>query len=63
MLAIHQASSAIAARSARSNDEYMWFGAKSMFDNAGFKEVARRKPQRPVVRINLPESPMCRRLS
>jgi hypothetical protein len=36
---------------ARSNDEYMWFGAKSMYDNAGFKEVARRKPQRPIVRI------------
>jgi hypothetical protein len=35
----------------RSKDEYMWFGAKSMYDNAGFKEVARRKPQRPVVRI------------
>lgn len=35
----------------RSNDNYMWFGAKSMYDNAGFKEVARRKPQRPIVRI------------
>lgn len=35
----------------RSNDDYMWFGAKSMYDKAGFKEVARRKPQRPVVRI------------
>jgi hypothetical protein len=22
-----------------------------MYDNAGFKEVARRKPQRPIVRI------------
>jgi hypothetical protein len=28
----------------------MWFGAKSVYDKAGFKEVARRKPQRPVVR-------------
>jgi ribosomal protein S18 acetylase RimI-like enzyme len=36
---------------ARTKDEYMWFGAKSMYDNAGFKEVARRKPQRPIVRI------------
>ena len=36
---------------ARSKDEYMWFGAKSMFDKAGFKEVARRKPQRSIVRI------------
>ncbi|ABE44304.1 GNAT family N-acetyltransferase [Polaromonas sp. JS666] len=37
---------------ARSNDDFMWFGAKSMYDKAGFKEVARRKPQRPVVRLN-----------
>jgi len=35
----------------RSDDENMWFGAKSMYDEAGFKEVARRKPQRPIVRI------------
>lgn len=35
----------------RTNDENMWFGAKSMYDRAGFKEVARRKPQRPVVRL------------
>ena len=34
----------------RSNDIDMWFGAKSMYDRAGFKEVARRKPARPVVR-------------
>lgn len=35
----------------RSNDDYMWFGAKSMYDKAGFSEVARRKPHRPVVRL------------
>jgi ribosomal protein S18 acetylase RimI-like enzyme len=35
----------------RSGDDQMWFGAKSMYDRAGFKEVARRKPQRPVVRL------------
>ncbi|SFU74577.1 Acetyltransferase (GNAT) family protein [Polaromonas sp. YR568] len=35
----------------RSHDDFMWFGAKSMYDDAGFAEVARRKPQRPVVRI------------
>jgi ribosomal protein S18 acetylase RimI-like enzyme len=35
----------------RSNDESMWFGAKSMYDAAGFEEVARRRPQRPVVRL------------
>ncbi len=34
----------------RAADDSMWFGAKSMFDRAGFVEVARRKPQRPVVR-------------
>jgi len=37
-------------RRGRSEDESMWFGAKSMYDAAGFEEVARRKPQRPVVR-------------
>ncbi|MEO8122381.1 MAG: GNAT family N-acetyltransferase, partial [Rhodoferax sp.] len=36
----------------RSDDDLMWFGAKSMYDAAGFEEVARRKPQRPVVRIH-----------
>jgi GNAT superfamily N-acetyltransferase len=35
----------------RSADDNLWFGTKSMFDGAGFSEVARRKPQRPVVRI------------
>jgi ribosomal protein S18 acetylase RimI-like enzyme len=35
----------------RSNDDSMWFGAKSMYDAAGFAEVARRKPNRPIVRI------------
>jgi len=34
-----------------SKDDAMWFGAKSMYDHAGFKEVARRKPTRPVVRL------------
>jgi len=38
---------------ARSNDDFMWFGAKSMYDKAGFKEVARRKPHRPIVRVKL----------
>ncbi len=35
----------------RSHDDFMWFGAKRMFDAAGFDEVARRKPTRPVVRL------------
>jgi len=34
----------------RSHSDFMWFGAKSMYDRAGFKEVARRKETRPVVR-------------
>ena len=38
-------------RPGRSNDNGMWFGAKSMYDAAGFEEVARRKPQRPIVRL------------
>ena len=38
-------------RTDRSADQDLWFGAKSMFDAAGFKEVARRKPARPVVRL------------
>ena len=35
----------------RSDDDSMWFGAMSMFESAGFKEVARRKPWRAVVRL------------
>jgi len=34
----------------RSVSDFLWFGSKSMFDRAGFKEVARRKPTRPVMR-------------
>jgi ribosomal protein S18 acetylase RimI-like enzyme len=37
-------------KAGRQSDESMWFGSKSMYDRAGFKEVARRKPARPVVR-------------
>ena len=37
----------------RSHDDFMWFGAKSMYDAAGFEEVARRKPARPVVRLRV----------
>jgi GNAT superfamily N-acetyltransferase len=37
----------------RTEDEWLWFGTKSMFDHAGFEEVARRKPERPVVRLAL----------
>ncbi len=34
----------------RSHPDFMWFGAKRLFDRAGFKEVARRKKTRPVMR-------------
>jgi ribosomal protein S18 acetylase RimI-like enzyme len=34
----------------RPNSDWLWHGTKSMFDKAGFEEVARRKPTRPVVR-------------
>ena len=37
----------------RGKDETMWFGAWSMYDSAGFAEVARRKKTRPVVRLKL----------
>ena len=40
-------------KATRSVDDGMWFGAKRMYDNAGFVEVARRKPTRPVVRKTL----------
>ena len=40
-------------RPQRSSADSMWFGAKSMYDDAGFSEVARRKPHRPVVRLRL----------
>jgi hypothetical protein len=41
----------------RSVDDFMWFGAKPMFDRAGFVEVARRKPTRPVMRKSLRGTP------
>ena len=37
-------------RPGRSGDETLWFGPKSLYDRAGFRVVARRKPARPVVR-------------
>jgi GNAT superfamily N-acetyltransferase len=37
----------------RSHPDAMFFGAKSMYDLAGFTEVARRRPTRPVVRKGL----------
>ena len=37
----------------RSAAEASWFGSKRMFDEAGFGEVARRRPDRPVVRLHV----------
>lgn len=37
----------------RSHPDFMFFGAKSMYDRVGFREVARRTPTRPVVRKTL----------
>lgn len=34
----------------RSAPDNLWFGAKALYDRAGFSEVARRKPARPVMR-------------
>ena len=42
-------------------DDSMWFGAKSMYDHAGFVEVARRKPTRPVVRKKMRASASAKR--
>jgi GNAT superfamily N-acetyltransferase len=33
-----------------SHPDFMFFGARSMFDRTGFREVARRTPTRPVMR-------------
>ena len=45
-------------RPRRGRDDAMWFGAKPMYDRAGFTEVARRKPERPVVRRRLRARPV-----
>jgi GNAT superfamily N-acetyltransferase len=37
----------------RSHPDSMFFGAKSMYDRAGFREVVRRRANRPVVRKDL----------
>jgi GNAT superfamily N-acetyltransferase len=36
-----------------SGGEGSWFGSKRMFDASRFKEVARRRADRPVVRLKL----------
>lgn len=44
----------------RSHPDFMWFGAKSIYERAGFKEVARRKKTRPVMRRSLRRGPVLR---
>jgi ribosomal protein S18 acetylase RimI-like enzyme len=39
--------------SVRGDAESLWFGTKTMYDAAGFEEVARRKPERPIVRMKI----------
>ena len=43
-------------RSDPSAPQAPWFGSKTMFDEVGFQEIARRKPARPIVRLNLTRS-------
>ena len=40
-------------KAGRSSDNSMWFGTRTMYADAGFEEVARRKPTRPVMRLRL----------
>jgi hypothetical protein len=35
------------------SDQWLWHGTKSMYDKAGFVEIARRRPERPVMRLEL----------
>lgn len=37
----------------RRADDSLWFGTRTMFEAAGFDEVARRKPARPFMRLAL----------
>jgi GNAT superfamily N-acetyltransferase len=37
----------------RGADAWLWHGSRSMYDRAGFREVARRRPTRPVMRLDL----------
>jgi len=42
-------------RDASSAADASWFGSSNMFTEAGFEEVARRRPDRPVVRLQVGE--------
>jgi ribosomal protein S18 acetylase RimI-like enzyme len=45
----------------RASDDSMWFGSKSLYDRAGFREVARRKPHRPIMRLAIGKARAARR--
>ena len=38
---------------ARSHDDFMFFGSRSLYERAGFREVVRRSPTRVVMRRGL----------
>jgi GNAT superfamily N-acetyltransferase len=40
-------------KAARSHDDFMFFGSRSLYERAGFAEVARRSPTRVVMRLEL----------
>ncbi len=40
-------------RGERGKDDWYWLGTLGMYEKAGFVEVARRKPERPVVRLRI----------
>jgi hypothetical protein len=37
----------------RSHDDFMFFGSRSLYERAGFKEIERRSPTRVVMRRGL----------
>ena len=37
----------------RSHDDFMFFGSRSLYERAGFREVVRRSPTRVVMRLEL----------
>jgi GNAT superfamily N-acetyltransferase len=41
---------------ARSHDDFMFFGTRSLYERAGFREVVRRSPTRVVMRVELAAS-------
>lgn len=43
-------------KTARSHDDFMFFGARSLYERAGFREVVRRSPTRVVMRLELTAS-------